>query len=57
MKSAAMTETTNLAEFDKTEWFDVCKRLKPGLTEDEYEAMWVEYVAMKHQWQKNKELQ
>lgn len=29
-----------LYEFDKIEWFDVCKKLKPGLTFEEYEQTW-----------------
>jgi len=29
-----------LNELDKTEWFDVCRKLRPDLTWDEYEIMW-----------------
>ena len=42
-----------LDEFDRTEWFDVARALKPGLTEQEYGAMWDEFIALKRQ----KELQ
>jgi hypothetical protein len=38
---------------DKVEWSDVARKLKPDLTEAEYESMWTEFVALK----KQKELQ
>ena len=36
---------SRLYEYTKTEWFDVVRKLKPQLTEQEYEAMWTEYCA------------
>jgi hypothetical protein len=36
--------TVRLDEYDKVEWFDVCRRLQPGLTWDEYEDIWRDYV-------------
>lgn len=42
-----MTEA-RLDEFDKVEWFDVARRLKPGLTDDEYEEMWNEFLRVKN---------
>jgi hypothetical protein len=32
---------------DKTEWWDVCKKINPGLTESEYDSMWDEFQAKK----------
>lgn len=46
-------ENIRLNEFDKAEWFGVCRKLKPGLTEGEYDKMWSEFVSLK----KQKELQ
>jgi hypothetical protein len=36
-----------LDEYDKREWFDVARKLKPGLTEAEYDGMWERFIAMK----------
>lgn len=36
-----------LNEYDKLEWLDVAKVLKPSLTNKEYEEMWEEFVAFK----------
>lgn len=36
-----------LDEFDADEWFDVCCKLKPSLTRDEFDAMWAEFAAGK----------
>ena len=33
-----------LNEYDKWEWFDVCRRVYPGLGRDVYEAMWKEFT-------------
>lgn len=36
-----------LDEFDKDEWWDVCRRLRPDLTREEYDAMWDEFQQAK----------
>jgi hypothetical protein len=38
---------TVLNEFDKNEWYDVCRALMPGLTEEEYDALWADFQAAK----------
>lgn len=38
---------TLLNEYDKAEWFDVARKLSPGLTEDEYDQMWQRFVQAK----------
>lgn len=35
----------SLHEFDKVEWFDVCRKFKPSLTWEEYEVMWERAMA------------
>lgn len=40
-----MSEPLNL--YDKTEWWDVVRVLKPGLTVEEYEEMWEEFRELK----------
>jgi hypothetical protein len=36
-----------LHEYNKLEWFDVARALKPGLTETEYDRMWTAFVSAK----------
>lgn len=36
-----------LDEYTKDEWFSVCKRLSPGLTETEYNRMWEDFQMAK----------
>lgn len=36
-----------LNEFDKDEWRAIAMRLRPEWTEEEFEASWTEFVAMK----------
>lgn len=36
-----------LDEFDKIEWRDICLKLRPDLTDEEFDSMWVEFAAMK----------
>ena len=36
-----------LLELDKIEWFDVARRLRPELTEEQYNAMWDEFQSAK----------
>jgi hypothetical protein len=38
---------TRLNEFDKEEWFDVCRQLKPGLSRLQYEKEWAKFQAFK----------
>lgn len=38
-----MGHANRLDSLDKTEFFDVARRLKPGLTWAEYEVMWDEF--------------
>lgn len=36
-----------LHEFDKEEWWDVARKVRPDLTREEYERQWAEFVAKK----------
>lgn len=36
-----------LDEYDKTEWRDVCKTVRPDLTDKEFDAMWDDFCEMK----------
>ncbi len=49
-------EGARLDEFDKDEWMLVCKRLKPGISDLDYEKMWEEFQATKAEYLRNKEL-
>jgi len=49
-------DDAKLHEFDKVEWFDVCKRMKPGLTWEEYEPIWDAFQADKEARQKRQGL-
>lgn len=42
-----MTEPTRLNEYDRIEWFDVARRLRPDLGEAEFERMWADFCRMK----------
>lgn len=44
-----MNEPNRLDEFTKEEWWDVAKKLKPGLTEEEYDDMWDRFQEAKRQ--------
>lgn len=35
---------THLDEYDRTEWWDVCKKLRPDISEEEFNEMWEEFV-------------
>jgi hypothetical protein len=48
---------TRLDEYDKTEWFDVCRLLRPGLTEAEYTKLWDEFQERKAEHERTKGLQ
>ncbi len=36
----SITEKERLDEFDKEEWFLVCKKIKPELTRKKYDKLW-----------------
>lgn len=36
-----------LNEYTKEEWLDVCRRVRPDLTEAEFEKMWADFVEEK----------
>lgn len=36
-----------LSEFEKEEWRDVARRLRPDWTDDEFEKAWAEFVELK----------
>lgn len=42
-----MTDSTKLNEFDKDEWRDVSRKLRPDWTEEQFEEAWQEFVALK----------
>ena len=39
-----MTPPVSLREFDKIEWYDICRAIHPTLTWEEYEAIWEKYL-------------
>lgn len=54
-----MTSTApsaRLDEHDKTEWWDVARALKPGITEEEFNTMWEEFRQLKAQHARTQEL-
>lgn len=42
-----MTEQTRLDEYDKTEWREVARLLKPDWTEEQFEEAWQEFLELK----------
>lgn len=44
---ARIGDTVRLDEFDKVEWRDVCKALRPDIHDAEFEDMWEEFCDMK----------
>lgn len=46
-----------LNEFDKAEWFDVARKLKPDLTPEEYDLMWDDFQRAKAEHERTKGLQ
>lgn len=45
-----MSESTaRLDEFNKEEWWDVCRKVRPDITREEYEAMWEENTQHKEE--------
>ena len=43
----AVCRVTSLHEFDKDEWRDATRRLRPDWTDDQFERAWAEFVAQK----------
>lgn len=41
------TDDARLNEFDADEWFDVCRRIRPDLTREEFDEKWLEFIAAK----------
>lgn len=48
---------TRLDELDKTEGFDLARKVKPGITWEEYEQMWELNMQLKAERERAKELQ
>lgn len=48
-----MEDSDSLVQFDKYEWRDITRMVRPDITDDEFEEMWAEFAEMKA----NKELQ
>lgn len=36
-----------LTSFDYIEWRDVCQRVRPELTDEEFDELWIQFQAMK----------
>jgi hypothetical protein len=53
----AIANAARLDEYDETEWLGVATRLKPGLTPEEYHAMWERFVQAKEAHLRSKEMQ
>ena len=51
-----MSESDRLDEFDKVEWWDVCRKLKPKLTWEEYEVLWVKMLTERERFYHNRTL-
>jgi seryl-tRNA synthetase len=49
-------DDAKLHEFDKVEWFDICKHIKPELTWEEYEPIWDTFQADKSARKRQQEL-
>lgn len=40
--------TVRLNEFDKIEWRDVCRAIRPDITDEEFDRDWREFQDLKH---------
>jgi hypothetical protein len=40
---------TRLDEYDQIEWWDVCRRLHPTMTWEQFEADWEEFQRLKNE--------
>lgn len=36
-----------LGEYDREEWWDICRKLCPDMTREEYDVVWEEFIALK----------
>jgi hypothetical protein len=52
-----MLDNSKLNEYDKQEWFDICKHIKPELTWEEFGPMWEEFQLRKAEHIKKASLQ
>lgn len=50
-------DDAKLNEFDKNEWWDVCRVMNPVITREEYEVLWAGFVALKAEHERAKALQ
>lgn len=41
---------TRLDNYDRHEWWDVCRRLSPSLTEDQFDILWEGFQLMKDEY-------
>jgi hypothetical protein len=39
--------TVRLNEFDKNEWWDVCRKMQPDLSRAQFDAMWADFCRSK----------
>lgn len=42
-----MTEGARLDEFDRDEWRDVARELRPDITDEQFDADWAEFQELK----------
>lgn len=47
MSLTTADDDARLDEFDAVEWFDVCRRLQPDLTQERFDELWNEFQAEK----------
>ena len=43
------TSPVRLNEFDKEEWWEIAREVRPAYTREEFERDWVEFLEMKKQ--------
>jgi hypothetical protein len=49
-------EEVRLDEFSKDEWYDICRRVQPGLTREDFDRMWDHFVQWKTEYQRKTQL-
>lgn len=49
-------DPVRLYEMNKDEWRDVCRRVRPDLTDEDYEVLWSQHQADKAERQRMREL-
>lgn len=50
-------DAARLDEYDAVEWFDVCRRLKPDLTQERFDELWTAFQTDKAAWLQRQRLQ